>query len=468
MSNASTRRTRRTLWRAPRTPLAESGCRSPRTPTADRWRRRLWRSGALVAGALVAVALGGGFGVGTAGAQVIAIEGGTVHTMVGPPLAGATVLIRDGRIEAVGAGIAVPAGAVRIDASGRIVTPGLFDSGTNVGLVEIEAVEASNDIRAPAQEDLVAAGFRVADGLNPSSMVIPVTRIAGVTTVMSRPQGGLFAGQGAIIDLLGETRDAMIVRDPAAMFASLGESARNAVDGARGGTTLLFREVLADAQAYARNRDGYESGAYRELSVDRVDLEALQLVLAGEIPLVVEAHRASDIRTLLELAREYGFRPIVYGGTEAWMVAGELAAARVPVIVKVLQNLPESFEKLGATYENAGLLAAAGVPVAITTGDTFRSFTLRQEAGNAVGHGMDRSEALRAITLYPAQIWGLADDYGSLEPGKVANVVVWDGDPLELLTPVTNLIIRGQEIPLVSRETLLRDRYMELGPGRAY
>ena len=408
-------------------------------------------------------------GAGTPGsAQTIAIEGGTVHTMVGAPIAGGTVLIRDGRIVQVGSGVAVPAGAVRVDATGKNVTPGLFDSGTNLGVVEIEAVDAANDIRAPSQEDLVAAGFRVAEGLNPNSMVVPVVRVGGVTTAMSRPAGGLFSGQGAIIDLAGETREAMIVRDPAAMFASLGEAARGAVQGARGATTMLFREVLTDARAYGENRDSFESGAFRELSVDRVDLEALQPVLAGEIPLVVEAHRASDIRTLLRLAAEFGFRPIVYGGTEAWMVADELAAARVPVIVKVLQNLPESFEKLGATYENAGRLSRAGIPVAITTGDTFRAFTLRQEAGNAVAHGMDPAEALRAITLYPARIWGVDEDYGSLEPGKIANVVVWDGDPLELLTPVSDLIIRGRQIPLVSRETLLRDRYLRLDSERAY
>lgn len=432
-------------------------------------RRPAWR-GVATPAALVATAtaLAAAIGALPASAQVIAIEGGTVHTMVGAPISGGTVLIQDGRIAAVGTGIAVPPGALRIDASGKIVTPGLFDSGTNIGLIEIESVEPSVDVRAPAQEDLVAAGFRVADGLNPHSIVIPITRIAGVTTAMSRPQGGLFAGQGAIIDLLGETQEAMIVRDPAAMFASLGEAARGAVRGARGGTTMLFREVLEDARAYAQNRERYESGEYRQLSVDRLDLEALQPVLAGEMPLVVEAHRASDIRALLRLAREYGFRPIVYGGTEAWMVADELARERVPVIVKVLQNLPESFEKLGATYENAGLLARAGVPLAITTGDTFRSFTLRQEAGNAVAYGMDAAEALRAVTLYPAQIWGLAEAYGSLEPGKVANVVVWDGDPLEMLTPVANLIIRGQEVPLVSRETLLRDRYLRLDADRAY
>ena len=425
---------------------------------------------AVLAGGRVLVVAAFLFGASVAGlsAQVVAIEGGTVHTMVGAPIENGTVIIRDGRIEAVGAGIAVPAGARRIDASGRVVTPGLFDSGTNLGLVEIEAVEGTVDTRAPQQEDLVAAGFRVSDGLNPNSMVIPVTRVAGVTTAMSRPVRWLVAGVGELVDRPGDTREVMLVRDDAAMFASLGEAGSRVVGGARGAAVMLLREVLEDARAYAANRERVEGGAYRELSVDRVDLEALQSVLTGEVPLVVEAHRESDIRTVLRLAAEYGIRPIVYGGTEAWAVADQLAAAGVPVIVKVLRNLPESFEALGATYENAARLSRAGVQVAITTGDTFRSFTLRQEAGNAVAHGMDHAEALRAVTLYPARIWGVAEDYGSLEPGKVANLVVWDGDPLELLTPVTNVLIRGQEIPLVSRETLLRDRYLDLGPERAY
>ena len=416
----------------------------------------------------LSAAIGASALVPEAGAQVIAIEGGTVHTMVGSPIEGATVLIRDGRIEAVGVGITVPAGARRIDASGRIVTPGMIDSGTNPGLVEIDAVEGTVDIRASLQDDLVTAGFLASDGLNPNSMVIPVTRAGGVTTAVSRPVGGLIAGQGAIVDMQGETREVMLVRDRAAMFATLGEAGSRVAGGARGATVMLLREVLEDARAYATNRERFDEGAYREMSVDRVDLEALQPVLSGEIPLVVEAHRASDIRTVLRLASEYGFRPIIHGGTEAWTVADQLAAAGVPVVVKVLQNLPESFEVLGATYENAARLSRAGVEVAITTGDTFRSFTLRQEAGNAVAHGMAHPEALRAVTLYPARIWGIADDYGALEPGKVANVVVWDGDPLELLTSVSAVLIRGQEIPLVSRETLLRDRYRDLGPGRAY
>ncbi len=404
---------------------------------------------------------------GPAAGQTIAIEGGTVHTMTGAPIEGGTVVIRDGRIVAVGRNVAVPAGAQRIDARGRIVTPGLFDSGTNIGLIEIEQIVETNDFRIGQEEDdLVAAAFNVADGLNPNSIVIPITRVAGVTTAVSRPQGGLIAGQGVVVDLLGRDIDAMLVRTPVAMYGNLGESARAAIRGARGTTTLRLREVLEDARVYARNRQAFERGQTREYAVSRADLEALQPVLGGRLPLVLEAHRASDIQTALRLAREYNLRLIISGGTEAWMLADDLARARVPVIVKVLNNLPNTFETLGATYENAARLRRVGVPIAITTGETFKSFNLRQEAGNAVAYGLPHEEALRAITLYPAQIWGLDRDYGSLAAGKVANVVVWDGDPLELLTPVRHVFIRGREVPLASRETELRDRYLRLDDQR--
>lgn len=406
-------------------------------------------------------------GAAPAAAQTIAIEGGTVYPMTGAAIQGGTVLIRDGRIAAVGRDIAVPAGAQRIDARGKIVTPGLFESGTNIGLIEIEGIVETNDFTPGEEEgDLIAAAFNVADGLNPNSMVIPITRIAGITTAMSRPQGGVIAGQGVVIDLLGRNVDAMMIRSPAAMFANLGQAARQFTKGARGGTTLLLREVLADARSYARNRAAYERGQTREFAADRGDLEALQPVLAGRVPLVIEAHRASDILAALRLKDEYNLRLVIYGGTEAWMVANELAQARVPVIVKVLANLPRSFETLGATYANAARLREAGILVALTSGETFKAYGLRQEAGNAVAYGLPYEEALRAVTLYPAQIWGLEADYGSLAPGKVANVVVWNGDPLELMTPVEHLFIRGRPIPLVSRETLLRDRYLHLDDTR--
>ncbi len=405
-----------------------------------------------------------------AAAQVVAIEGGTVYTAVGAPIRGGTVLIRDGRIAAVGTNVSVPAGALRVDARGKWVTPGLIESSTNLGLVEVEQVQETNDFRIREAQggDQVAAAFNVSDGINPRSMVIPVTRIAGVTTVITRPSGGLIAGQGIAIDLLGNRVEDMTIRSPAGMWASISENARDAGNGARGGLTMRLREVLEDARAWNTNRQAFERGETRDFSVSRLDLAALQPVLAGRQPLVVEAHRASDIQAAIRIAREYGLRLIISGGTEAWMVAGDLAAARVPVIVKVLNNLPGSFESLGATYENAARLRQAGVQVAITSGETFKAYNIRQEAGNAVAYGLPWDEAFRAVTLYPAQIWGLADRYGSLEAGKVADVVVWDGDPLELLTRVEHVFIRGREVPLVSRETQLRDRYRHIDDTRAY
>jgi imidazolonepropionase-like amidohydrolase len=405
---------------------------------------------------------------GPAGAQTIAIVGGTVHPVSGPPIQNGTVIIRDGRIAQVGAGIAVPAGAVRIDATGKWVTPGLIESNTQLGIREVGSLNETNDaeIRGVMErresQDQVQSSFIVTEGLNPRSMVIPVTRIMGVTTAVTRPTGSLISGQGAMIDLLGDRVGDMTIVSPVAMYASMGENVRNAVGGPRAAVTMRIREVLEDARAYARNRQSFERGDTREFSVSRLDLEALQEVLAGRQPLVVEAHRASDIQLALRIADEYRIRLIVSGGTEAWMVADDLARARVPVIVKVLNNLPQNFESLGATYENAARLRRAGVQVAITSGETWKAYNIRQEAGNAVAYGLPYDEALRAMTLYPAQIFGVADRYGSLEPGKVANVVVWDGDPLELLTSVEHVIIRGRQVPLVSRETMLRDRYMTL------
>lgn len=412
--------------------------------------------------AILAAAAAAALAASPLAAQTIAIEGGTVHTMAGAPIQNGTVLIRDGRIVAVGASVAVPAGAQRIDARGKIVTPGFFDSSTNLGLVEVGAVGETRDFAVSSggpNGDYVAAAFNVRDGLNPNSIVIPVNRISGVTTVVTRPSGGLISGQGVVIDLAGERVEELVARTPVAMYATLGEGSQNAGGGSRAGATMRLREVLDDARFYARNRDAFNRGAVRDLSVSRLDLEALQPVLAGQLPLVVEAHRASDIRTALEIAREYGLRLILAGATEGWMVAEDISRANVPVIVQVLQNLPSNFERLGARYDNAALLRAAGVRVAISSETAHNARNIQQEAGNAVTYGLPYEDALRAITLQPAQIFGVDDTHGSLEAGKVANVVVWGGDPLELVTPVEHVFIEGRPIPLVSRQTQLRDRY---------
>lgn len=418
------------------------------------------RSVAFAASALLAAAP-------LAAQGAVAIEGGTVYPVTGAPIEGGTVVIQDGRITAVGRGVAVPAGARRIDARGKRVTPGLFESQTRTGLTEVGQVQVTNDYSlADQDQDRIMAAFDVTDGLNPRSVVIPVTRIAGVTTAVSAPSGGLVSGRGVVIDLAGDDVGDMIVKRPVAMYATLGEGVETPGGGARGGATLRLRELLEDTRAYSRRRADFERGESRELAASRLDLEAMIPVLQGRLPLVVEAHRASDIRAALRIADEYGLKLIVQGGTEAWMVAGDLARARVPVIVKVLQNLPASFERLGARYDNAALLRRAGVAVAITTGETHNARNVRQEAGNAVAYGLPWDEALRAVTLYPAQIWGVADTHGSLAPGKVGNVVVWDGDPLELMTRVEHVFIAGREVPLTSRQTELRDRYVRPADDR--
>jgi imidazolonepropionase-like amidohydrolase len=414
----------------------------------------------VLAGVLAVLALAGP----AAPQAAIAIEGGTVHTMTGPPIEGGTVVIRDGRIIAVGTNVAIPADARRIDARGQHVTPGLIESGTQIGLVEVGAVAGSVDhtlAQTPTVRDQIRAAFNIADGLNPRSTVIPVTRIEGVTTAVSRPGGGLISGQGVVIDLDGASLDDLLVRSPVGMWARLGEGAAGTVGGTRAASTMRLREVLDDARVYPARRGDYDRGATREYAASRLDLEALQQVLDGRIPLVIEAHRASDIVGAIRIARDYDLRLILEGVTEGWMVAEDIARAGVLVVVRVLENLPGSFERLGARYENAAIMRQAGVRVIITSGDTHNARNIRQEAGNAVAYGLPYDEALRAVTLYPAQTWGL-DGYGSLEPGSVANVVVWGGDPLEILTPVRHVFIRGREIPRVSRQTELRDRYLDL------
>ncbi|MGH7572205.1 MAG: amidohydrolase family protein [Gemmatimonadota bacterium] len=399
-------------------------------------------------------------------AQEIAIVGGTVNPVSGPPLEGATVLIQDGRIAAVGTGVEVPASAQVIDAAGKVVTPGLFDPWSSIGLIEVDQVRPTNDDRLADDEDIVTAAFDPLYGLNPRSTLIPWARLGGVTTVATGPRGGLIAGQASVIDLAGTSAAEMIAEPRVAMIATFGEAGAARAGGARGGAALRLREVLEDARFWAARRAAYDSGDSRELSASRLDFAALQPVLEGRMPLLVEVHRASDIVAVLALARDYGFRPVIVGGSEAWMVAGELAEARVPVILKPLTSLPSSFERLGARFDNAARLAEAGVAIALSSFENHRAPTIAQEAGNAVRFGLSPDAALRAITLTPAEIYGVADRYGSLEPGKVADVVVWSGDPLEVTTLAETVILRGRIVPERSRQRELLERYRSLDGDR--
>ncbi len=394
-------------------------------------------------------------------AQTIALTGGTVFPVAGPKLDHATVLMRDGRIVAVGTNVAIPSDATRIDATGKWVTPGLIDGGNQMGLTEIGAVRETND--ATVRNDTVAASFNVAEGINPASTLIPITRIAGVTTTLAAPAEGLIRGQAVLIDLDGATIEAMLVKSPVAMVAELSERTKEAGGGSRAGAAERLRHVLDDALEYARRRADWARAQIHPLAASAADLQALGPVLRGELPLIVVANRRSDIETALRIAREYHLKLILAEAAEAWQVADAIARAGVPVLVQPLDNIP-SYDGLGVRYENAALLVKAGVKVALLETDTHNARNLRQQAGNAVSNGMTWDQALRAVTLSPAEIFGVADRYGSLAAGRVADVVVWSGDPFEFSTAVEHVFIRGREMPLRSRQTELLDRYKKLPP----
>jgi imidazolonepropionase-like amidohydrolase len=394
-------------------------------------------------------------------AQTIAITGGTVYPVSGPKIEHATLLIKDGKISAIGTDLVVPPDATRIDATGKWITPGLIDGAGQMGLVEIGAVPGTRE--AFLRGDSVAAAFNVAEGINPASQLIPITRIAGITTALATPGGNLVSGQAVLVDLDGSTIEQMLVRSPVGIVADLSENAKDEGGGTRAGVAQRLRTVFRDALEYERRRTDFARGAIQPLAASEADLEALLPVLHGQLPLIVVANRRSDIETALRFGREFRLRLILAGAEEAWEVADAIAAAKVPVLVEPLDNIP-SYDALGVRYENAAALARAGVKIALLETDTHNSRNLRQEAGNAVAYGLPWDQALRAVTLSPAEIFGVDDRYGTLAPGKVANVVVWSGDPFESSTGVEHVFIRGRDIPLTSRQTELRDRYKTLPP----
>lgn len=397
-------------------------------------------------------------------AASIAIVGGTVETAsAAGSIQNGTVLIRDGRIVAVGAGVEIPADAERIDARGKIVTPGLVDPHSTIGLAEISLEESTLDTNVSSGR--FGASLDAADAFNPRSVLVPVNRIEGVTRAIATPgsvAGGVIAGRSAAVNL-GDP-DRPVDRRHVAVVALFGEAGAAQAGGARTAALAQLREALAEARDYGQHRRAWEQAGRRDYGLHHYDLEALQPVLRGELPLVVRAQRASDVVALIELAAEHGVRLVIVGGAEAWMVADRLAAARVPVILNPLANLPQSFESLGATLENAARLAAAGVLIAFgpdgAGGGSHNARNLTQSAGIAVANGLDWQAGLAAVTANAARIYGL-EDVGQLQPGFAADVVIWDGDPLEVTSYPDAVYINGEAVPMVSRHTLLRDRYLK-------
>lgn len=396
-----------------------------------------------------------------AGADLF-ISGATIHTLEDAGvIEEGDILIRNGRIEAVGRRLEAPAGIRRIEARGRHVTPGLFPAYTNLGIVEIELVAETAEMATVDRH--FGASFRIAPALNPRSTLVPQNRVNGITHAIVAPEPGhqVLAGQGAAVRL---TRAAgFTLNDSVAVFAAIGAPVESLDGGSRAAGFAHLRQGLLEAREFSRNRAAFLRGETHRTLLPVHDLEALVPVIEGKKPLVVSAHRASDIESLLALSRELSFRLVVAGASEAWIVAEQLAAAKVPVIIDPLSNLPSSFDRLGARLDNAALLHRAGVTILFSPPGylgTHGAWLVRQGAGNAAAWGLPPEEALKAMTLNPARVFGLADRFGSIAPGKEADLVIWNGDPLELVTRAEAVLIAGEEMPMVSRATRLRDRYL--------
>lgn len=398
-------------------------------------------------------------------AEDIVITDATVHLEPGKVMNDATIVIRDGQVKEIGRGIAIPASARRIEGKGKVVTAGLIESGTRLGLVEVDLESTTQEgaFYGKPGSDVIHAAYRVVDGYNPASVAIPVARAQGITSTISRPEGGLISGASGWFSLADATLPDVVVRAPLAMYASLGEESLDSAQGSRGLAIMRLREVLDDAQLYSRLKRSYERNQTRDFAASRLDLEALIPVVQGRLPLVIRANRSSDILAAIALARDTGVRIIIEGGAEAWMVARELAVARIGVILSPEQNLPSSFDSIHVRDDGAKVLADAGVDVAISTlGDASAAGTVRQLAGIAVANGLSRDQALAALTSVPAKLFGV--DRGTIAVGKAADLVVWSGDPFELSTRAEHVMIAGKEQSIRSRQTLLLERYRKLPP----
>jgi imidazolonepropionase-like amidohydrolase len=389
------------------------------------------------------------------------LVGGELHLGDGTIVKDSVIAMDRGVFTVVGGPEArsrLPAGATLVDARSRIITPGLFAADTQLGLIEID-LEASTRDDGKTTEHPVRAAYDAAHGLNPFSSLIPVQAVDGITSAAVAPTGGLISGQVAVIDLMFGNHRGLVAEPRAAVAAHFGQTHA----GSRAATLALLREVLSDARSFPARRAALERAQSRPLSAGPLDLEALQPILRGQAVLTLAADRASDILAALDLAAEFKLRLAIIGGAEAWKVADELARARVPVILQPTTNLPGNFDSMGARLDNAAILHRAGVPVVVAVlGGVHNLRNLTQEAGIAVANGLPWETALTAVTLGPARAYGVDRTHGSVAVGKVANLVVWSGDPFELSSAAMQVYVRGALVPQVTRQTLLRDRYRDL------
>ncbi|WP_368565410.1 amidohydrolase family protein [Pseudoxanthomonas sp. UTMC 1351] len=400
----------------------------------------------------------------TASAQNVLIRNATVHTAGAQgTLKNADVLVRNGVIQSVGSGLVAPSGVQTIDAAGKPLTPALFGGITEIGIEEVSGESATNDGALTLTDQPMRPEFDVTLAYNPASVLVPVARVEGLGfTLLGATTGGSFiAGQGGVMRLDGSADPI----GPRALFIRLGSSVVGLSGNSRAAQWMLLDQLVAEA----RGRVPADSPHALLTPTGRA---VLARYLAGHGRIVVEVNRAADIRQLLRWAQREKLRIAIAGGAEAWQLAPQIAQADVPVFVDSLADLPADFDQIGATLENAARLRAAGVAVGFAQSNdaSHNARKIRQYAGVAVANGLPWEDGLAGLTRVPAQAFGVADRLGTIAPGKLADLVLWSGDPLDVANTAEQLWLGGRAIPMRSRQTELRDRYLR-EPGalpRAY
>ena len=406
--------------------------------------------------------------------ETYAIRNVRIVPVTGAVIENGTVVISSGKIAAVGANVSVPSNARIINAAGLSIYPGMIDSGTALGLTEISSVAGTVDTSEIGDNN---ANIRVDVAIQADSSHVAVTRVNGITTVLTAPRGGQISGQSALINLDGWVPRDMVLKAPVAMhinwpgggggggfgFGPQGQGQRRSVTEMRREEERqveAIKKVFRDARAYGDAKDARAKDSSLPRREMDLKLEALIPVVRGQMPVVVNANLERDIKAAIAFADEMKIKMIVSGGVEAWRVADQLKAKNIPVIVGAVLRMPSrEDDPYDQAFSNASLLSRAGVKIAFQTQDSAHVRDLPYNAGMAAAFGLPREEALKAVTLYPAEIFGVADMVGSIEKGKIANLIVTDGDPLEILTQVKYLFINGRQIPLSSRHTDLYEKF---------